>query len=600
MTVATGSQATSETQELLNEGRFEIGNIDILLDLLASLEPDHIKAFIQFVLNSFDAFSQNDLPNRTETGRIEIRFKLSGKTPEIIISDYYARGMNLDQIKAVPTKIGSSEKRQQWQELIDGIRTNRRFDKAGYQAIGVYVYRRLCNYAKIVTRHVDEGSPTYSAILPTEHGASFQVFEESQSRLISGTDVHLVGVNPNQWRRQDIDRMITFFRKEFRRQLLEANPPIDLIIITEDKKGNGDLRHKIQPAKFEGERLSDDTIYTKWREGPADPTELELYYHPTVTGGKVEVWFGQSRVTEDITRIEGLDIPPFTTGELEGMITPTFLIPDIDRHDFIRDPEGRFTTWIRDMRSLARSLDERLQIRSSEARNAFLRNFERNLRATVRDVAEEFNVQTELAPRQTLTGADEIPFTPKKTSPGHFESKTEQEILDMWRKWVFDLCGQGITNLDELQKRIKREHGVTLDKSRLNVFKLAWEKLGTPQPERKVVTGEERRRRAEILARFSISFQPIWSVDADIQFRSRYNRESSVIEININHPNYQAVKPADENSKKAKDSEPFFRYVAELVVMELVPVYYSYVTDVNELMTRFADMRNRVWEKMGL
>ncbi len=600
MTQAVGSRATLEGERLLSEGRFEIGNIDFLLDLLASLEPDHIKAFVQFILNSFDAFSPEDLPNRTQVGRIEIRFKLSGSVPEIIISDYHARGMNLDQINAVPTRIGSSEKRQQWQELIDGIQTNKRLGKAGYQAVGVYVYRRLCQHVKIVTRHFEEGSPTYMAILPTKHGASYQVFEENQSRELSGTDFHLVGVEPNHWRKNEIDRMVKYFRKEFRHQLRSAVPAVDLIVITEDKRGQGDIRHKIQPEKFEGERLPEGNIFTKWRAQEPDPTDLELYYHPGVIGGKVEVWFGQSRVCEDITKIEGLDIAPFNSGELEGTVAPTFLIPDTDRHDFIRDTEGRFVAWIRDMRNLAKNLDEKLQSRSMEARSAYLRTFERNLRVAVREVANEFNITTDTAPRQTLAGSDEMPVTPKKTSKGKFESKTDQEILDQWRIWVFELCDRGITDLEELQKAIKREHKITLDKSRLNIHLMAWKSRGKAQPERKVADGEERQRRAEILAKFSIRFQTIWSMDAEVQFRSRYNRDESVIEINSSHPDYLAVKSDEVSRRKVKDQEPFFRYIAELVVMELTPVYYSYVTDTNELMVRFMNMRNRVWEKMEL
>lgn len=362
--------------------------------------------------------------------------------------------------------------------------------------------------------------------------------------------------------------------------------------------------HRIQPAKFEGEQLPDEAIHTKWQsangERHVDRTELELYCHPGTGGGKVEAWFGQSRIVEDITRIEGLNIPPFSTGELEGTVAPTFLLPDVSRHDFIRDPEGRFAAWIKDMQDLAKRLNERLETRSREARDTVSRVFERDLRAAVRDVATMLSVDTELVPRQSLVGTDEIPFTPKKSPRSRHESETEQDILDKWKDWVWQLLEQGVTSLEEIQKRIKKEHKVTLDKSRISLFKNSWEQKGKTHPGRKVATGEERRRRAEVLARFSISFQPIWNTDSEHPLRSRYNREQSVIEINVNHPDYLAVKKEEGLGRKSAALEPFFRYVAELTVKELTPIYFSFVTDTVELMERFMDMRNQVWERLGL
>jgi hypothetical protein len=590
------------THEKLEEGNFEIGNIDLLLDLVASLDPDYVKAFAQFPLNSFDALSEKSIPNRTEIGRVEIRFELTRKVPQIVVCDFNSRGMTYDQLRAVPTKIGSSEKRQQWDELINAVKTNRRLPFGGYQAIGVYVYRRMCDYLMIVTRSSEPGSKTLAALLPTEHGAKWEIFEEPTEREVPGTDVYLVGVKPQMWQRKDIEKLKNYFRKAFRYRLRTADPPIELVVVEDGKRGASPVSHKIMPAKFEGEKLPDEQILTFWTDKSGgkhdDPTYLELYYHPGVSGGTIEVEFSQNYVAEDLCRIEGLNIAPFNSGELEGVVSPTFLLPDMQRGNFLRDSEGRFDSWQRQMQSFARDLGKRIESRSREARTGEMREFEKKLRVAFRNAARIFNIETLLRPDRNVDGTDEITYCPpkgKKTKK--IITDSDQEILDRWKTWVWQLLDQGISNVDQIQKLIKNQHRITLDKNSINIFIRSYENRGKAHvPQGNQDQSEERKRRADLMANFQLIYQNMWSGDGISPPRSMWDDGLKAVKINTAHPEY---KTASEDESKS-GVVAYNRYLVEVTVKTLVPVYFESETDATVLFERFVDLRNMVWRELGL
>lgn len=589
------------TGKLVAHGRFEIGNIDLLLDLVSNLEADHVRALKQFPLNCFDAFTPERRPERTQKGRIEIKFDLKKKDPEIIISDYQARGMTQDLMEGIPTRIGSSEKREKWQQLIEGVRTSHRLDEAGYQAIGIYVYRRLCKYCMIVSRHYASGSKTYSTFLPTTHGEEYQIYEEPSSRSEPGTDVHLVGVDPKQWTRHHIERLKKLFRKEFRYRLLNADPQIELWVIEADKKGNP-VRHRIMPGKFEGERLPEEEIKTFWQSKGRqhfDPTVIELYYHPGSIGGFVEVESAGNRICEDICKLdERLNVAPFNTGEVEGVVAPTFLLPDTGRGNVLRDAEGRFEAWVVDMRILAEKLTKRFEVKSREVRDNRFREFERNLKLVFRDVLDTFDLTADFEIRDEVNGKSEKPLGKSKKT-GYHKSKIDQDIRDQWKKWIWELLDQGVEKLDEIIKIIRREHKIKLDRSTVNAYIVAYNARGKTKKRPDAPSGEERKRRAEILASFSLLYQPIWTIEGEQPIRSRFNETTRVLQVNNSHPDYLSITREMKIRKKA-DPAPLYRYIAELVAKELTPVCYTFISDKPELFDRFLDIRNAAWGRLNL
>ncbi len=214
------------------------------------------------------------------------------------------------------------------------------------------------------------------------------------------------------------------------------------------------------------------------------------------------------------------------------------------------------------------------------------------------DVTEMFELEAEFETRDHINGRVEKPLGKGNKKKQHVSS-VPQEILDLWKKWVWDLLGQGVDKPDEIIKRIHRQHHIRIPNTTVNAFIAAYKSRGLSKKRPQAPSGEERKRRAELLAGFSLLTQPIWTDEGEQPVRSRFNEMTRVLQVNNAHPDYLALTREME-VKKRENPAPLYRYIAELVAKELTPLYYSFISDQSELFDRFLDIRNGVWGRLNL
>jgi hypothetical protein len=333
-------------------------NVKVEEDLKVSLPTEIIKrladatpmdALIELLENSLDEIAK--LPSEIQASKQArtIQIELNrGRVPYIRISDY-ATGMDAETIKRMATKIGLGKKKF---ERMKGIREA--LEGHGYRAQGVQSYQAIAETMVHVSRKIGSNDTYWLRHdAPKENLAAetLEEFEQSEfgtakfssrvSRPFPGTDVYMIGVGRQDWRK---NRQFTVdtIAERLGRMLGDLIKKYDLTMEVIE----GDEKKVVTPQEYTGIPLFDKPMTFKASNG--DMFACELYIHPHETSRAVEWKHSGVTYFGDLTEVESLNLAPFNRGCLEGFIGESRCrLPGGKKFIDMKDPATKeFVEWI--------------------------------------------------------------------------------------------------------------------------------------------------------------------------------------------------------------------------------------------------------------
>ncbi|MFW5814779.1 MAG: ATP-binding protein [Spirochaetota bacterium] len=330
------------------EGKLRIGNQWNAIRIIALSQSNPLKAIAEFVENSIDAHAQNVTI---------VRGKKSGEHYIRITDD----GEGVRDFTYVATHIGDSIKRKLKQQGEEGIQ--------GEYGIGLLSFWTVGEELTLTSRDADgvvrklrlvKDSPAYSI------RESRELFDRPGTTLeiqpiLSGVRV-LSG-----------EKIQSYLASELRDRITKSGVQVTIV----DRSARKELT--VVPRKFHGSLIHG----LPQPRSPFGEIYVELYLCTPSAGTRVGLYRNGTRVLEDLTAIDELNHPPWSTGYVEGLVDADFvnLTPGTRTGVVYDDRQSELVRALRELEPvLVERIDEQRRAEEEEASKSMLRRITRALR----------------------------------------------------------------------------------------------------------------------------------------------------------------------------------------------------------------------------
>ena len=283
-------------------------------------------ALNEFVSNAADEYIEQGVRN----GRIRIVLRRRGQHPHIAIHDD-GRGLSPERLRDVARNLFESAK-------ADDVRT------LGEKAIGLLAFQQLGRLCDVVSRH--EGSEE-TWVLRLERGTAVAHLDQERrrARTVPGTSVYLHDLDPDVLRLLTQRKVVDYLRQRRGPALARGDYSIEVV--------EGRDIELVTPTRPEGVRLALPPLRTLWGR-----IEFALYVAPPGDSRRTVAVVGRAGTTivDDLTELEELAQPPWSSGQVSGQIVFEALQQSAGRRAILRDREA-FPVFLDAVRAVAPTVD---------------------------------------------------------------------------------------------------------------------------------------------------------------------------------------------------------------------------------------------------
>jgi hypothetical protein len=316
---------------------------------------------------------------------------IANKEQKNLIQTDNGIGMTLDQLKAIPQSIGSSQKRFQ-----EG--------KIGRRQFGFLAFLSFARGCRIISRKIGQGDEGYNFLhLQREEiegqkpTASYDVLNAKQIKDLGlvpiehGTYVLIDGIE-----KEDLfdnyfspPKLARLFGELYSPLIREGDVSITV-------KGTGYRNRKpiqVHPPEYKGEKVLDEIIEVEYtgkdektgeKVGKIGNMDILLYIDPEASAGKVGHYNNGLRIMSSLTSLEEFNHAPWNTGKLVGEINEDFLplnisntapLPNSKRLEIFQDALRRYETNLNSR--IKRLVVSRQKSKEEEFAEQLLRHFDK-------------------------------------------------------------------------------------------------------------------------------------------------------------------------------------------------------------------------------
>jgi hypothetical protein len=310
-------------------GKLRIGDDWNAINIIALSQSNPLKAVAEFVENSIDAHARHITITR---GRVR------GQSFLRVVDD--GDGVPLDEegkpnFKYVATHICDSIKRQMKSQGQQGIQGEFGIGLLSFWTVGESLALVSSgNDGKAYEMRMAKGSPNYS-IAPLRRLLPSRGTELTIEPLLPGIR-HFSG-EKLQW----------YLASELRDRIRQSGVEIRIV----DRQARAEFR--VEPRAFTGQLLHHLPIPTTSH----GEIYVELYLTEPSAENRVGLYRSGTRVLEDVTNLESLQRPPWTTGYLQGVVdAPLLNLTPGTRLGVVQDE--RFAEFVESLQELESVLDD--------------------------------------------------------------------------------------------------------------------------------------------------------------------------------------------------------------------------------------------------
>ena len=286
--------------------RLRIGNLAKAVLVTGQSYQDPKDALNEFVSNAADEYAPMGRPGE----RIRILLRRRGTQSCIVIEDS-GRGMSNDRLREIARNLFESVK-------ADDPRT------LGEKAIGLLAFQQLGRRCDIVSRRGD--GPSH--VLRLERGSPTAKLEPERRRQRStpGTTVYISDLDPDVLRILTQRKVVDYLRQRREAALQRGDYVIEV--------AEANRVEIVTPDKPDGYLLDIPSRDTLWGR-----IDLALYVSPRPDRRRRVAVVGRAGTTiiDDITQLEELDRPPWTSDQIGGRVIFEALAQSAGRRAILRD-----------------------------------------------------------------------------------------------------------------------------------------------------------------------------------------------------------------------------------------------------------------------
>lgn len=291
--------------------RLRIGDMAKAVLVTGQAYQDPKDALNEFVSNAADEYAESGLRG----ARIRIVLHRKGRRPTIAVEDA-GRGMTVDRLRDVARNLFNSAKANDPRTI-------------GEKAIGILAFQQLGGRCDIVTRA--EGSPKTPA-LRLERGkarAQLDTNERRRVRQTPGTTVYISDLDPDVLRVLTQRKVVDYLRRRRGAALGRGDYEIEVV--------EGRRAELVTAEQPDGVRLDIPARQTLWGR-----IEFHVYIAPRPDRRRrvAVVGVGGTTIIDDVTEIEELAGPPWSTDQVSGLIAFEALQQTAGRRAVLRDREA--------------------------------------------------------------------------------------------------------------------------------------------------------------------------------------------------------------------------------------------------------------------
>ena len=280
----------TEKKKEISSGKLKIGDDWNAITIIALSQNNPLKAIAEFVENSIDAKSQNITI---------IRGKQGGDFFLKIIDD----GEGVSDFKYVATHIGDSIKRQLKKKGVKGIQGEFGIGLLSFWTVGEQlVMTSTCKDGNSYKLNLMRSNPGYS-ITPVK-----PLFQQK------GTELFIYPILSGL-RQVNGEKIQNYLASELRDRISKSGVKIRVVDRTSKKE------FIVEPRQFDGKLLHNLPVV----KNPIGEIYYEIYISSPNSENKIGLYKNGTRIFESITDIDQLNIEPWNSGYLQGIIDVSFL-----------------------------------------------------------------------------------------------------------------------------------------------------------------------------------------------------------------------------------------------------------------------------------
>lgn len=552
---------------------YNIGDVDYVITLLAQASAattfDYVRELLDNICDDF--WVLDSAKRRAEyVATITIDRKLN----RLLVSDN-AHGIVSERLDQIPTEIGGSLEGKRALALAavgDSSRKGRIAQMRGMNQVGIHAWEingMMCLVTSRSDKPGSDGKTHYLLMAKEADGRKMipETGEVTPPRSKFGTDVEIADIDPKRMNQINVKRLEAFLAQEYRKDLTSDTTKFTIEIVEIDKFGKKKPTIYVSPVLVVVNNFTLGDGRTEkcmqWNSHGVGHREFITWTGgalPNRKDGRCRIWWGNRRVYNDVTEIEGFDHAPWNTGRLDMDIQADFCIPGPKKRDeFIDDPEGRFSALKKGLRELEKPLNEFLGEIDERVSKPIDDGVTKKLRNLVVDAFAESGFELDGVPRRLrpkIGGSEEMnvglkngkrKFGSKPTKNGTGSSNDSNPLA-------------GLLDTRDTKPVDPNKPKVTASKrARFEVINWPMEDL----PDRAVVEEDEQGR---------------------IQF----------IKLNSVHPDYVRFVEPDPRGLEAR------RYKIDQLISCILSKYFSDELRVSEIVSVFDNLRFAAYVRGGL
>lgn len=360
----TASTRQRRSREGESAGKLRIGDHWNAITIIALSQANPLKAVAELVENSIDARARHVTVARgKERGSFYLRVTDDGE-------GIPRNSDGVPDFQYVATHICDSVKRRLKTEDASGVQ--------GEFGIGLLSFWTVGEELTLVSAGADGG--TYQMRM-RKGSPDYEIVRRRTLIPPEGTVLTVQPLLPGL-RQLTGERIQRYLASELRDRIRSSGVRIEVI----DRIARATYR--VEPRKFAGHLLHD----LEPREDQDREVYLELYLNPPADDNEVGLYRNGTRVVANLTEIDGLDKPPWTSRCLQGIIDAPFLnLTPASRLGVVRDEA--YERLCRALEPVERQVEEVLaeqrRAEEEEANRGVLRSVQRALREAMLALPEE-------------------------------------------------------------------------------------------------------------------------------------------------------------------------------------------------------------------
>ncbi|RKX78727.1 MAG: hypothetical protein DRP87_05495 [Spirochaetes bacterium] len=353
-----------------NVGKLKIGDNWNAITIIALSQTNPLKAIAEFVENSIDANAKNITI---------IRGKQKGETYLKVIDD----GDGIDDFEYVATHIGSSIKRELKKKGITGIQGEFGIGLLSFWTVGEELIITSMGREEVIRRmKLVRNNPGYS------------ISEAKTLFNHTGTKLFIHPVLPGV-RQLSGEKIQNYLASELRDRISKRDITIRII----DRTSRKELI--VEPRKFKGRLLH----HLPEVRSPLGEIYTEIYLNDPSSENQVGLYKTGTRVIPSIRQIEQLNVFPWNSPYLEGIIDVSFLqLTPGTRDGIIYD--SSFESFLNSLTDLGKALseiiEEQKKAEEEKASRTILKKISRAIRKALIYLPEDEYSWLEVKPKQKI------------------------------------------------------------------------------------------------------------------------------------------------------------------------------------------------------